>query len=222
MLVISVFALIVLFCCSAFFSSSESALFSLDPHQIHRIREKHPRAADRIEHALSMPTRLLSAILVGNTLVNVVASALGYALLEDLLPSRGVTIAIPVMTLLLLVFGEISPKRLALRFSERLSVLYATPLDVFTGVMIPATRALGWVARLLERWLVPTPRLTEDEFRTALHESEQQGVLDREERGILEGIILARQSMGLVIGEEDDVIGLVTTDDILRHIVRAR
>ena len=77
MVAFSIVALFLLFCCSAFFSSSESALFSLDPLQIHRIREKHPRVADRVEHALSIPTRLLSAILVGNTLVNVVASLYG-------------------------------------------------------------------------------------------------------------------------------------------------
>ena len=189
MLAVSIPALILLFCFSAFFSSSESALFSLDPIQIHRIREKHPRAADRIEHALSRPTQLLSAILVGNTLVNVVAAALGYAVMENLLPARGVALAIPTMTILLLIFGEISPKRLALHLPEKLSIFYAAPLDVFTRAMAPATRGLGWVAGLLEHWLAPSPKLTEGEFRTALDEGERGGVVDQEERSIVEGII---------------------------------
>ena len=219
-LVISIAALILLFCCSAFFSSSESALFSLDPLQIHRIREKHPGAADRIEHALSMPTRLLSAILVGNTLVNVVAAALGYAVLEDLLPARGVLIAIPVMTMLLLIFGEISPKRVALRFPEKLAVLYAKPLDLLIRAMTPATRVLGWVARLLAKWLVPTPKLTEAEFRTALDESEQRGVLDREERSILDGIIrLEGLTAGDVMTPRVDVVA-VDVDDPPEEIAR--
>ena len=189
MLVIGIAALILLFCFSAFFSSSESAFFSLDPVQIHRIREKHPRAAARIEHALSTPTRLLSTILIGNTFVNVVASVVGYAVLETLLPARGIAVAIPTMTLLLLVFGEISPKRLALHLPEKLSVLYSSPLALLTRLMAPATYALGWVAGLLEHWLTPSPKLTEGEFRTALDESAQRGVMDQEERSIVEGII---------------------------------
>jgi len=188
-LVIGIAALILLFCFSAFFSSSESAFFSLDPVQIHRIREKHPRAAARIEHALSTPTRLLSTILIGNTFVNVVASVVGYAVLETLLPARGIAVAIPTMTLLLLVFGEISPKRLALHLPEKLSVLYSSPLALLTRLMAPATYALGWVAGLLEHWLTPSPKLTEGEFRTALDESAQRGVMDQEERSIVEGII---------------------------------
>lgn len=189
MILFSITALTLLFCCSAFFSSSESALFSLDPMRIHKIRDKHPRAADRIERTLSMPTRLLSALLVGNTLVNVLVSALGYRLLEDLLPARGVAIAIPTMTVLLLIFGEISPKRLALHLPETLSVFYAAPLELYTRFMTPATHALGWIAELLKHWLTPTTKLTEEEFRTALDESEKRGVLDKEERSILEGII---------------------------------
>ena len=215
MLGLSIAALIVLFCCSAFFSSSESALFSLDPVQIHRIREKHPKAADRIEHALSMPTRLLSAILVGNTLVNVVVSALGYAVLEELVPARGAALAIPVMTILLLVFGEVSPKRLALHMPEKLSVLYAVPLDVFTRAMVPATRALGWVAGLLAKWLTPTPKLTEGEFRTALHESEERGVLDSEEHSILEGIIrLEGLTAGDVMTPRVDLVAVDESDPL--------
>lgn len=188
-LVLELVCLVLLFVLSAFFSSSESALFSLDPLQVHRIKGTHPHAGERIEKALSMPTRLLSAILIGNTLVNVVASALGYTLLEHMLPAQGIVIAIPCMTILLLIFGEISPKRLALRFPEKLSVLYAIPLDALTRILAPATRALGGVARLLERWLIPSPRLTEEEFRTALQDSEAEGVLDSEERSIVEGII---------------------------------
>ena len=189
MLVVSIAALILLFCFSAFFSSSESALFSLDPIQIHRIREKHPRAAARIEHALSAPTRLLSTILIGNTFVNVVATVVGYAMLERLLPAQGVAVAIPTMTLLLLVFGEISPKRLALHLPEKLAVVYSIPLALLTRLMAPATHALGWVAGILNHWLIPSPKLTEGEFRTALEESTQRGVMDQEERSIVEGII---------------------------------
>ena len=225
-LFLEVVSLGVLFALSAFFSSSESALFSLDPLQVHRIREKHPRAAQRIEHALSTPTRLLSTILIGNTLVNVMASVLGYAVLETLLPARGIVVAIPCMTALLLVFGEISPKRLALHMPAKLSVVYSAPLAFLTRLMTPATNALGWVAGLLEHWLTPSPRLTEGEFRTALHESEQRGVMDREERSIVEGIIrLEGLTAGDVMTPRVDLVAVdeqEPVEEIVRIARRAR
>ena len=215
MVALSIVALVFLFCCSAFFSSSESALFSLDPLQIHSIRKKHPRAADRIEHALSMPTRLLSAILVGNTLVNVVVAALGYSLLEEMLPAHGVAVAIPTMTILLLIFGEISPKRLALHQPGKLAVLYAAPLTLYTWLMTPATRALGWIAGLLAQWLTPSARLTEDEFLTALAEGEREGLLDKEERSIVDGIVrLEGLAAGDVMTPRVDLVAVEDTDPV--------
>jgi putative hemolysin len=225
-LILELVLLVALFGLSAFFSSSESALFSLDPMQVHRIREEHPHAGERIERALSKPTRLLSTILIGNTLVNVVASALGFALLEQMLPAQGILIAIPCMTVLLLVFGEISPKRLALRFPEKLSILYAMPLDVLTRILTPATRALGWVAQLLKRWLIPSPKLTEDEFRTALLDGEKEGVLDSEERSIVEGIIrLEGLTTGDVMTPRVDLVAAdeeISIEEISRLARKAR
>jgi CBS domain containing-hemolysin-like protein len=79
--------------------------------------------------------------------------------------------------------------------------------------MTPATHALGWVATLLGKWLTPTPRLTVDEFRTALHEGEAEGVLDRDERSILEGIIrLEGLTAGDVMTPRVDLVGVDESD----------
>ena len=215
MIVFSIVALILLLCFSAFFSSAESALFSLDPVQVHRIRAKHPQAGARIERALSMPTRLLSMILIGNTLINVAAASLGYATLERLLPARGIVVAIPGMTVLLLVFGEISPKRLALHVPEQLSILCSRPIAFFMRAMAPATYALGWIASLLKRWLTPTPAFTEAEFRTAMDESEERGVIDPEERSIVEGIIrIEGLTAGDVMTPRIDLVAIDETDSL--------
>lgn len=215
--------MVILFFCSAFFSSAESALFSLDPLQIHRIRKKHPRAADRIEAILSFPTHLLSAILVGNTLVNVAASSIGYAILVYLVPSEGLVIAIPTMTILILIFGEISPKRLALHIPETLSTLYALPLTLFITIMKPVVHSVNLSAKLLEKWLVPSPKITEDEFITALDESEKYGFLDKEERTIVDGIIrLEELSAGDIMTPRVDVIFADMNDEIDNIINIAR
>ena len=108
-LILECVALVVLLVCSAFFSSAETALFALNPIHIHRIGRRRPAAAERIRGLLERPSSLLSTILIGNTLVNVAASALGYVIAEAFLPSHGEVVAIPVMTALLLLFGEVAP-----------------------------------------------------------------------------------------------------------------
>jgi len=187
----SVISLVVLLVLSAFFSGSEAALFSLNPTQVRRVHASHPGTADRIERLLASPSRLLCGILVGNTLVNVAASGVGYAVVEALLPQHGVLIAVPLMTVLLLVFGEVSPKRLALHMPERLATVVAAPLEMVLGLMRPFTAAATAVSRSLDRTSVEAaaPAITEGEFRTALLEGEGHGLLDAEERTMLEGII---------------------------------
>ena len=210
MIALEVCCLILLFALSAFFSSSESALLSLNPLQIHRIRAGHPKAAERIESILAHPNRLLSSILVGNTLVNVAASALGYTILEQLWPRYAVAVSVPAMTLLLLVLGEISPKRLALHWPEKVSILYILPLELVDTVMSPVAAVLEWLTRWLKHALTPAgARLTEAEFRTALGESEHRGLLDREERIMVEGIIrLESIQASDVMTPRVDVVGV--------------
>ena len=95
--------------------------------RIHRIRRAHPQAAREIEVLLGEPTKLLSSILIGNTLVNMASAVVGYEICEWFWPGRGAAISIPVMTALLIVFSEITPKRLAVRFPEKLAVAYRLP-----------------------------------------------------------------------------------------------
>ena len=115
--------------CSAFFSSAETALFSLNPIQVHRMRRTHPAAGgSHRAPAGHARRRLLSTILIGNTLVNVAARRWASSVADSLLPAHGEAVAIPVMTLLLLVFGEVAPKRLAMSTPERLAAaLLACP-----------------------------------------------------------------------------------------------
>ena len=99
---------------SAFFSSSEVALFYLDPLEVRRIGETHPARAAQIERIRNRPTHFLSTILIGNTIVNVAVAALIYAMVLRWAPPRGEAIAVAATVGLLLVFGEIGPKRMAM------------------------------------------------------------------------------------------------------------
>src|SRR5881628_1607323 len=99
--------LTLLLAMSAFFSGTEIALFSLSKLQLRRLRADHPQRGQLIGELLDKPQRLLSAILFGNTLVTVTAAVLGYDLLQRLAPRHADALAVPVMTLLVLVFGEV-------------------------------------------------------------------------------------------------------------------
>ena len=128
LLLTACFMLLFLLLCSAFFSSAETAIFSLNPIQVHRLRKTHPGTGLSLEKLLANPTELLSTILIGNTVVNVAAAVLGFAIAERLWPSYGKAISIPVMTFALLIVGEFTPKRLALSRPEALATAYAPAL----------------------------------------------------------------------------------------------
>ena len=147
---IQLIVLLLLVICSGFFSSTETAYFSLNPVQIKRLEAEHPAAALRIQHTMAAPTRLLSTILIGNTVVNIAAASLGYELAERFVPSRGEVVAVPVVTLLLLIFGEIGPKRLAMLWPERLAAAYARILPAVSLVLAPARVLLERTTRGLE------------------------------------------------------------------------
>jgi len=207
-------AMVVLLVCSALCSSAETALFSLNPVQVHRIRKSKPKAADQIEHMLAVPTHLLSSILIGNTVVNVLAAMLGFSVAESLFPSYGEAIAIPVVTLVLLIFGEVGPKRLAMAESEKIASLYAPALSVAIRIMTPLRIVLERSAKLIEAHLHPSTRtLTEDEFRTVVEVGEEEGVLDEEERTMVDGIIRLEETQASdVLTPRVDLIGIDLED----------
>ena len=114
-------AFVALMGCSAFFSSAETAFFALDPLQLKKLADEHPTAERRVRWLMNSPTSVLSTILIGNTIVNIVLSNIGYAIAESVTPTYGETIAVAGTTVLLVFFGELGPKRLALRHAPFLA-----------------------------------------------------------------------------------------------------
>lgn len=213
-LIIQCVALLFLLLCSAFFSSSETCLFSLNSVEVGRIRRRHARAADRIENMLDNPTSLLSTILIGNTIVNIAAASLGFSILNTLRIDHAEFIAIPAMTILLLIFGEVAPKRLAMKRAADLASLYSPFLLFLIGAMKPFRLALEHAASLFARDLTEYSKtLTEDEFLTVVEVGEEEGVLDEEERTMVDGIIRLEETQASdVMTPRVDLIGIDLTD----------
>ncbi len=216
--------LVVLLGMSAFFSSAETAFFSLNPIQIHGIRRRKPKAARRIEQYLAAPTQVLSTILIGNTLVNITAANLGFLIANTLAPGHGESISVPVMTVLLLMFGEVAPKRLAVRRPDQLAVLFIPVIDFIVRACAPARLLLEWITQSFEKhYQRRSTSMTEDEFRTAVGVSQEEGILNTDERAMVDGIIrLENVRAADIMTPRVDLVGIDIDAPVAESLTVAR
>lgn len=170
---------------SAFFSASETSLFSLDTIKIRRLSQAGKNSF-YIVRVLENPIYYLTTILAGNTLVNIAASALITYILIGLLGSKGLSISIGVTTFLLLIFGEVTPKTLAIHNNEKLAYILARPLYMFSRLISPllslATKTCNAVIAMLHIELKNEPTLTEEEFKTIMEVGHRHGVVGKSEK----------------------------------------
>ena len=194
-----IISLFLLLACSAFFSGSETALFAVPRFRIEAMREHRDPRARRVARLLSRPNHLLVAILVGNLAVNVVLTEiLGYRIAEWCVQRRlsemvAYLIATGAMTTLLLLFGEVTPKIIAVQNAERISLWIAGPIALFCRAIRPIQYLLEMITgvalavmRLFR--LQADPFVTEKDVITALGIGEEQGVVEREERRMIQSI----------------------------------
>ncbi len=206
--------LLVLLSLSATFSGSETALFSLNPLHLHRIGRSNPKAARLLEQLLAHPALPLSTILIGNTFVNIAAAGLGYVIVRSLAPGNAEPIAIATMTFLLIIFGELVPKRLAIRHSEKWAVRVLPFLLTAVRVLAPFRWALLRLTRPFEIHFSHRPSpLSAEELRTLVDVGEQDGVLHLEESAMMDGILrLEKIEAREVMVPRPDVLGLDLED----------
>ena len=189
----------VLLLLSAFFSGTETSLFSLSKLQLRRLRADHPARGQLIGELLEKPQRLLSTILCGNTLVNIAAAILGYDMLRRITPQHADAVAVPVMTLLILICGEVTPKAVVIRRAESFALRLSVVIDWVEHATRNLRRVFEVVSEALVRQLECLPFFaakkardsapTTDEYRTMLTVSERAGVVRREERDMVNKIL---------------------------------
>ncbi|WP_404839981.1 HlyC/CorC family transporter [Aeromonas media] len=167
--------LVILIVLSAFFSSSETGLMSLNRYKLRHLAQTKHKAARRVEKLLARPDRLLGLILIGNNLVNILASAIATIVCIRLFGDIGVAVATFGLTLVVLVFGEVTPKTLAAMFPERI----AYPASwVLKGLMVPFA-PLVWLINSITNLLLKLLRLEHrkddslntEELRTIVNEA---------------------------------------------------
>ena len=179
----------VLFFLSAFFSSSETVLFSLTGAQRARLSEKSPSAEKLIARCLADKAVRFSTILVGNTFVNFAISAIGYGLFRKWLPGWG-WLAVPVMTVALLVFGEITPKRLALKYAEEIAPLCARLLIFWRFILSPFNIFLRFTSRAFAPALERERRaLSDEELISVMDAAAEHGEISAADADMIEGVL---------------------------------
>ena len=175
---------------SAFFSSAESAFIALPKLRIRYLVESGVKGAEKLAKAAEKPERVLATVLLGNNLVNITAATLGtiIALAVFGLP-WGPIIATAGVTVLILVFGEVIPKTLAVHHAQRLSLVYVRPLRIIELCLYPFVLALERIGlRLTMMVAVPEEGKTlvsEGEIRSAISVGESEGVVEEDEAEML-------------------------------------
>ncbi len=171
---------------SAFFSSSETSLFSLSPLQLeHMRRARNPRLA-LVEELLSKPRQLIVTILIGNEFVNISASVISAAIVIEVLGSENKWVNLLIMVPLLLLLGEITPKTLAIRNNVAFATFQCRYIDLFARAISPLRSVVRRISDLFITLIVGKERsraslVTEDMVRSLAQEAVGDGVLDREE-----------------------------------------
>jgi putative hemolysin len=212
-----VLGLLVLFVFSAFFSSSETALLSMDRLRVKYLSEKGRPGAKRLERLLSRPDDLLSAILVGNNLVNIMISVFATALFLDLFGQGGELMTILILTPLLLIFSEVCPKTYAATYPEKHSFRVLQPIRFFMWLLRPVTAVVSGVSGLLTRFLRgedQAPLISEDEIRSIIEFGEDAGVVDEDKRRMLHGVFdLSEIRVRDVMVPRTEVVGISVEAD---------
>ena len=184
--------LVLFFIClllSAFFSSAETAFVGLQRIRVEHLVTTEVRGAERVARLIKRPERLLSTILLGNNFVNTATAALATAIAVSIWGSQGILYATIVVTVLLLVFGESTPKTIATHHTERLTLALARPIEAISWVLTPFVVVLSWIASRFSRLVggepVPISLASEEEIRTMISVGHKEGTVEEEEAEML-------------------------------------
>ena len=186
--------LFVLLFLSAFFSSAETAFTSLNKMRIKSFADEGSKRAKLVLSLLDKNTKFLSTILIGNNIVNIAASALTTILAQKLFGNSYIGLATGILTLLVLIFGEITPKTMASIHAEKMAFIYAPIINLLMILFTPLTFLVSGLAKAVMFILRIDPEksgahMTENELLTIVEASAQEGVIEHEEHEMINNVV---------------------------------
>lgn len=190
---IQLIILVVLLALSAFFSSSETALTTVNKIRMRTLADAGDKRAAYVLRVIENPGKMLSAILIGNNVVNLYASSLSTVLATRIWGNEAVGLATGVLTLLILIFGEITPKTMATIRAEALALRVSAIIYVLMFLLTPVIAFVNYLSSLVLRLLRIDPKkrgesITEDELRTIVEVSHEEGVIETEEKKMINNV----------------------------------
>lgn len=186
-------SLVILLVLSAFFSSAETSLTTVNKIRMRTLAESGNKKAARVLRVTEDSGKMLSAILIGNNLVNISASSIATTLAIKFFQNAGAGIATGVLTFLILIFGEISPKTMATIHAEKMALSIAGIISFLMWVLTPVIfvinkLAMGFLFLLGVRAEDKAEEITEEELRTIVDVSQETGVIEGEERDMIHNL----------------------------------
>lgn len=194
--------IIILICLSAFFSSAETALTTVNKIRNKSLADEGNKKAKLVEKLISNPGKLLSAVLIGNNIVNLSASSITTMFATQIATSLGagsatasiVGVATGILTVVILIFGEIVPKTVASLNSNKISLLYSKPVYLITIVLTPLIFIMNKLSHffLLILGMDPDKKgksMTENELLTIIDVSHEEGVIESEEKEMMTNVV---------------------------------
>lgn len=188
-----IISLLVLLALSSFFSSSETALTTVNKIRMRTLSENGDKKAERVLHITNDSGKMLSAILIGNNIVNLSASSIATSLAIHYFGSVGAGIATGILTILILIFGEVTPKTMATLEADRLALKCAGAIEVIMFLLTPAIFVINRLSMgvLLLLHIDPNASsklMTEEELRTIVDVGQESGVIEHEERNMIHNV----------------------------------
>lgn len=217
-LVFDIGLLFVLLALSCFFSGSESALISLSKTQIKTLKKTKSKASKALTKLYADEKRMLITILIGNNVVNIWASAHATVVATAIFQSNAIGIVVGVMTVLILIFGEIIPKSISVANNENISLRVARPLRLFQMLIFPAVWALDLVNDSFFRALKiqkSSDRVTQEEIRTLLDLGKSSGAINKQESRIMREVLhFNNTTVGEVLTPETEMFTLHADENL--------
>ena len=219
--------LVILLLMSGFFSMSETALMALSKIRIRHMVEEGVKGAKLVEKLAEDPSRLLGAILIGNNIVNIGASALATSVAVKAFGEGAVGVVTIVMTILVLIFGEITPKSIAKQNSESVALKVSKIINIVVKLFRPFIAIFTAISGLFIRILGGDPKatepfITEEELKTMVGVSEEEGVLEDVEKEMIFNVFeFADSQVKDVMVQRVDVVAVdinATYDEVINII----
>ncbi|MGD8108494.1 HlyC/CorC family transporter [Pantoea sp. FN0302] len=213
-----IITLVVMILVSAYFSGSETGIMTLNRYRLRHKAKNGNRSARRVEKLLRRPDRLISLVLIGNNLVNILASALATIVGMRLYGNAGVAIATGILTFAVLIFAEVLPKTIAALYPEKVAYPSSLLLGPLQIIMMPLVWLLNTITRLLMRMIgiksdgSISSALNKDELRTIVYES--RSLMSRRHQEMLLSVLdLEKVSVDDIMVPRNEIVGININDE---------